>query len=93
MVRVPLLPIDFYYNLFSESTTYDVTRNKALSLLTDPVIREAITIASPSLMNSINNVLTNKNTKKMNTVLRAVVNYLIRLSSRATPYGIFLGFL
>ncbi|WP_342434542.1 lantibiotic dehydratase [Paenibacillus sp. FSL H7-0442] len=91
MVRVPLLPIDFYYNLFSESTTYDVTRNKALSLLTDPVIREAITIASPSLMNSINNVLTNKNTKKMNTVLRAVVNYLIRLSSRATPYGVFSG--
>lgn len=94
MVRVPLLPFDEYLNLFSsEPDTYE--ENLVFFLKSHPEVREAITVASSSLgaeLNDLENLLGSKtNKKKRVQVVSAITKYLIRMSTRTTPYGLFSG--
>ncbi|NEZ43385.1 lantibiotic dehydratase [Paenibacillus alvei] len=89
--RIPLLPIHFYEDLVDRNSSCEQLRDKVTCLLKNPIIREAITVANPQFMGSVDYVLNRPNHRKSNKVLRSLIHYLIRLSTRATPYGIFAG--
>ncbi|MGF9642890.1 lantibiotic dehydratase [Paenibacillus sp. FSL L8-0502] len=90
LVRIPLLSIEQYKELFNEPWNEGL-QNRLFHILEDPIIREALLIASPSLMNSVNQIMDNSNLKKVDKVIKALAYYMIRLSTRATPYGLFAG--
>src|SRR5262249_41677763 len=52
-------------------------------LLADPIVREALYVASPSLADRIDTWQHDAD------VERALVRYLVRMASRATPFGLF----
>lgn len=81
MLRTPLFPIEFYKDICfeKEETFYKAVED----LLKIKEIREAIKIGSSSLYDSLE--LSN------NKVYSSLVKYLIRMSTRTTPYGLFSG--
>lgn len=89
ILRTPLFPINFYTQLLT-----DYSCNKLVEVLDNNLIKEAIKIASPELIAEIDKLLSNPKqilpNKKINLEL-ALLKYMARLSSRATPFGNFAG--
>jgi hypothetical protein len=89
VLRTPLFPINFYTNLLN-----DYSNDKLFGVLEDELVKNAIKIASPELINEFEKLLSNPNQinsdKKLNLEL-TLLKYIARLSSRATPFGIFAG--
>ncbi|HVQ16111.1 MAG TPA: lantibiotic dehydratase family protein, partial [Vicinamibacterales bacterium] len=61
------------------------------ALLREPAIREAIFLASPDLDRAIDRWLTDPRDPKAAATERAVMRYVTRMASRATPFGLFAG--
>lgn len=89
VLRTPLYPINFYTQLISFYSS-----NKLFNVFEDKTIKNAIKIASPELITELEKLLENQakfnSDKKINLEL-ALLKYIARLSSRATPFGIFAG--
>ncbi|QNK61475.1 lantibiotic dehydratase [Pedobacter sp. PAMC26386] len=97
-----LQPEDFYLlrsPYLSINTAEDLLNNhdELFSLLTaicqNKGIKEAIYIASPVLFREMEKMLEGKITeeKSTNRILQSLLKYILRASSRATPYGMFAG--
>lgn len=85
LIRSPLLPIDIYYEKISKINQLD---DLLLQYQSSLIIQEAVLIANPklySLIEKINRV----NERSKNQILNTLFRYLIRLTSRATPFGLF----
>lgn len=81
MLRTPLLTMDDFYKL---STSEDI-RLLLKSYYEDPMIKEAIYIASKDLYESLEKGISEANEQSYSSLLR----YLLRMSTRATPFGLF----
>lgn len=66
-------------------------RDRLQALLREPAIREAIFLASPDLDQAIGRWLTDPGDAKADATERAVMRYITRMASRATPFGLFAG--
>lgn len=66
-------------------------RDRLQALLRDPVIREAIFVASPDLDHAIGRWLADAADPRAEATERAVMRYVTRMTSRATPFGLFAG--
>lgn len=88
MVRTPLLPISQYFDYISKDSTASII--KELALL--PHVKEAIAVSSPTLYKSLNKLDGDINTKKTRNAVSSVMKFLIRMSTRPTPFGLFSGF-
>ena len=66
-------------------------RDRLQALLREPAIREAIFLASPDLDQAIGRWLTDPGDAKADATERAVMRYVTRMASRATPFGLFAG--
>lgn len=89
VLRTPLFPINFYTNLLN-----DYSSNKLFKILENSLIKEAIKIASPELVRELDKLKSNPkqiNSEKQINLELALLKYIARLSSRATPFGIFAG--
>ena len=85
VLRSPTLP---FAVLAAEGDT--ATRRAALRLLVeDPVVREALFVASPELHAQIAAWLADPETASGVAVERALVRYVSRMAGRATPFGLF----
>src|SRR5262249_49796237 len=62
-------------------------RAKLAELIARPEVREALFVASPSLLESLPDWLRDPDGDKGEKVERALVRYLYRMSSRSTPFG------
>ena len=82
MVRAPLLPIEAYLNLGREETA---AGSGSATLSSDPRIRAALAVGSSSLFDSLSK--SEVGAASTGKLLR----YMIRMSSRPTPYGLFAG--
>ncbi|PGA90096.1 bacteriocin biosynthesis protein [Bacillus pseudomycoides] len=95
MVRSPILPLNFYKTLFeckkSENVELEQMMGKLESAISDPFIQEAIFVSSSSLYNSIIDLKNISNEKRREQIIHAVNKYLIRMSTRPTPFGLFAG--
>ena len=81
MLRTPLLPVEFYKSIcFPCDINLKTEMNE---ILKTKEIKEAIEVGSTSLFKSLD--------KYNGDVQSSLMKYLIRLSTRTTPYGLFSG--
>jgi thiopeptide-type bacteriocin biosynthesis protein len=66
-------------------------REKLREICMDPVMSEAIFVASPSLAQSFDKWLADPESKRGQKVERSLVKYVTRSSARPTPFGLFSG--
>lgn len=85
MMRTPVLPVEVYHDLRGEDPTA-----KLAVYAQDPMIREAIAIASTSLLESLHQ-LESPSSRKKEQAARGLLRYLIRMTTRSTPFGLFSG--
>ncbi|NKC20389.1 lantibiotic dehydratase [Pseudoalteromonas sp. S4498] len=84
VLRAPKLPVE---TLFNQQDT-----NVMLSTwLATPGVIEALYVASPSLLERLDQWREKPHSKQGKKVALALLRYLIRMSSRATPFGLFSG--
>lgn len=89
VLRTPLLPVSFYTTLLKE---YD--REKLFTTLEEPVIKSALALASPELFRELEKYKdqpTTYNPEKAKHLEQSLLKYIARISSRATPFGLFAG--
>ncbi|MCY9511361.1 lantibiotic dehydratase family protein, partial [Paenibacillus larvae] len=86
MIRTPLLPVENITSYFNDLN--DISGNLE-GILKRPEILEAIAIASPSLYKSL--LKSDKSDKQYQQILGSLFKYINRMSSRATPFGLFSG--
>jgi thiopeptide-type bacteriocin biosynthesis protein len=85
VLRAPLLPVEFYQSL-CKSFNRD---SSLLELLENHQVRLAIETASPSLVSAL--LSPTKSERDLLRARRKLRRYLIRMSTRPTPFGAFAG--
>ncbi len=88
MMRTPLYPIDLYKNLFRIN---ELNYNELNNLFSNEIIIEAINVSSLSLYESMKNSNVCIDNKCNSKIVDSFIKYLIRMSTRTTPYGLFSG--
>jgi hypothetical protein len=90
ILRTPLKPIDFYFNIDNIFKDFDSSINEILS---SEFVLESLYIASTSIYQTCKFYLEKNitNPKKKNEFKFSLMQYLIRMSTRCTPFGLFAG--
>ena len=92
ILRTPLYSLNFYKNFTSGERISD---EEFLETLKDPILKEAIYLASPALYTAINKWIntreSSKSTEDFEKIKHSILKYISRLSSRSTPFGLFAG--
>ena len=83
VVRTPILPVEFYFS----TCTGDSVEQSLVQAANMPQVREAITSVSPSLARAL--ATETAKPEDRNRALRKLRRYLIRMSTRPTPFGAF----
>ncbi len=89
VLRTPLLPVSFYTTLLKE-----YNREKLFATLEEPVIKSALALASPELFKELEKYKDQPatyNPEKAKHLEQSLFKYIARISSRATPFGLFAG--
>jgi len=81
---------------FIENLTSDkvIPEEKLQEICRNPVVDEAIFLASPDLFNQMHEWLNGKlkDREKIEKLHYALMRYILRMSTRSTPFGLFAGF-
>src|SRR3569833_824727 len=89
VLRTPILPADVFQQ---ELTTVQGPLMERLSKLAqDPLIREAIAVSSLSLLDSLTHLSPDSPPRKREQAAKGFMRYLLRMSTRPTPFGLFSG--
>ncbi|WP_202702574.1 lantibiotic dehydratase family protein [Flavobacterium sp. UGB4466] len=89
VLRTPLFPLSLYL-----STVENYSAEKAKLQYQNPLIREAIHLASPDLTKELDKWVktdSNLSVEKAKKLELTFLKYLARMSSRCTPFGLFSG--
>jgi thiopeptide-type bacteriocin biosynthesis protein len=89
VLRTPLLPFSTLDDL-SSAQDVETLGERLRVLLADPVVREAIFLASPTLDERIDRWLAGEDPDEAE-VIRPVLSYVTRMAGRPTPFGLFAG--
>lgn len=89
ILRTPLLPLETALSVIN--TKPDDLDTVLLKLLANPIVREAILVASPDLYLAIDRWKQNPAGKRARRARQALTRYILRMASRPTPYGVFAG--
>ncbi|WP_394835754.1 lantibiotic dehydratase [Pendulispora rubella] len=81
VVRAPLLPFDVLRD--------GLAPERLRTLLADPVIREALFVASPSLDIAVDAWLADPAAPRAHEVELILARYITRMAARPTPFGLF----
>lgn len=89
ILRTPILSTNVFEN---KLTSFNAPILDELWEFTqDPLIREAIAVSSISLLDALTNLSPDSPSRKREQVAKAFLRYLIRMSTRPTPFGLFSG--
>lgn len=94
MLRIPLLSIEKYKDIFVDENFEDQDiKTEVINLFSELMIKEAVEVSSFSLFESLNKLTDGKKLKdkKIRKIISSFLKYVIRMTSRTTPYGIFAG--
>jgi len=104
VLRTPLLAWDEWLAFASELSAPAATdlesalaadrkraRERLRSIVAQPMVREALFVASPSLDESIDLWLADPDSERGAKAERTIVKYLARMAGRPTPFGLFAG--
>lgn len=91
MIRTPIFPIEFYNKAFSNTSEANNNIDKLMCISQDPIVRETIAVASLDLLLSLNKLNNTISSKEKEKILSSLLKYLIRMSTRTTPFGLFSG--
>jgi hypothetical protein len=95
LIRAPLLPIEFYLGLRHPDSAgnslgaSNLDAAKLKDLTADPRIQTALAVASPSLCDALSRA--DSSAKSDPKTAAKLLRYLIRMSTRPTPYGLLGG--
>lgn len=78
-IRVPTFPLSYFFSLQNKNDIYQYVFN---FFQTDSFFREAIAIAAPNLFDTLCS-------KHPSPGFQSLLKYFIRMSTRATPFGLF----
>ena len=85
VVRTPALAFD----VLARWSEHANPRAYLRALVEDPVVREALYVASPELDGQIESWLREPDTQAAVAIERALVRYISRMAGRSTPFGLF----
>lgn len=91
MIRTPIFSTGSYFDYFRKDMDLDQIEESLLEICNNSVFREAILVSSKSLYNTIIDFCNGKEIKKFDYFLQSIYKYLIRMSMRPTPFGLFSG--
>lgn len=89
ILRTPSFPLSYYTNLLNEYTLH-----KAIASLEDSFFKESMLLASPELLGLLEKLKENPQNfaaEKKEALTHTLLKYRARISSRATPFGLFAG--
>ncbi|RFS24692.1 hypothetical protein DVR12_05685 [Chitinophaga silvatica] len=91
LIRIPLLPFNTVHH-FHQTTNRNTQSfiDELRRLFSDPLMQEAVFLASVPLYDETLKWLNNPNDSSLKLPL-ALYRYLIRMCTRCTPYGLFAG--
>jgi len=92
LLRRPLLPIEVLQNF--HRTVGDQTEafeRELIHFFAQPSMLEALYVASPELHQSFVELISGHHKGSPEKLLKTLYKYLIRMTSRSTPYGLFAG--
>lgn len=89
VLRTPLLPADVFQQELTSAQGPLLER--LAQLAQDPLIREAIAVSSLSLLDSLINLSPDSPPRKREQAAKGFLRYLLRMSTRPTPFGLFSG--
>ncbi|MBM7717655.1 hypothetical protein JOC94_004686 [Bacillus thermophilus] len=89
MLRTPLIP----FRVYSELSSLEGEQAEAhlFNIMKNGDIKEAIYVSSPSLYHSLIKLEKFSDSPKKNQLVKSALKYLIRMSTRPTPFGLCSG--
>ena len=92
MLRRPRLPLDVLYG-FNERVNArpELFEEELIRFFSQPAMLEAIYIASPELYDSFTGLIDGRVRTGVHKLRKTLYKYLVRMTSRSTPYGLFAG--
>lgn len=91
MIRTPSFSVDKYFDFFGKHIEDKDIEEYVLKICKDPIFRESILIGSKNLYDSLIEFCNGKEMKKYDYFIQSIYKYLIRMSTRPTPFGLFSG--
>lgn len=94
VVRTPLLPLSIIFELTEKSKeNSEIFEIYLKEIFNQPLLKESIFLASPILYEEAIKWLTNSidSNKEKDRIKLSLIRYLLRMSSRCTPFGLFAG--
>lgn len=93
MLRRPMLAADLLFDFHLKITqSPESFETELMDLFSKPILREAIYLASPALDGALSAWQKHGASKAHDKMLSTLYKYLIRMCTRATPFGLFAGF-
>lgn len=89
VLRTPLLPLTDYLAWARGTDGAESPQSGLRSWVRDPVVREALLVATPDLVGAIDRWLDDPAWETSTRMLRTLVSYRSRMSGRPTPFGLF----
>lgn len=89
ILRLPILSIDVFNDHLT--SLEEPVLDELWELIQNPLIREAIAVSSISLLDALTYLSPDSPERKREQVARSLLRYLIRMSTRPTPFGLFSG--
>ncbi|MET7253669.1 lantibiotic dehydratase [Dyadobacter fermentans] len=92
MLRRPRLPLDVLY-AFNEraGNRPELFERELIRFFSQSPMLEALYVASPDLYNSFTGLIEGRVKTGVDKLLKTLYKYLVRMTTRSTPYGLFAG--
>lgn len=91
MIRTPAFESEKFFHFFNGKCNDEKALDYIKALCDNSAFRESILIGSISLYNTLKDFCQGKIIKKQDYFIQSIYKYLVRMSTRPTPFGVFSG--